>query len=348
MRKRSRNNQRTADADAAPVSALEARRLFAGLAGETAVVLAVSGGPDSLALMWLAARWVRTRKQGPQLVAVTVDHGLRPEAAREAREVKRLATEWGIAHRTRRWLGAKPVTGLPAAARAARYALLTETARRHGAACIVTAHTQDDQAETVLMRLARGSGLGGLGGMAGASQRDGMTLLRPLLGIGKARLIATLRRAGIAYADDPTNRDPHYTRPRLRALMPQLAAEGADARSFGRLAARLARADAALDLMTDGAVRYLANHRAGSRPGIEAAAFAALAEEIRVRLLIRAIDAVGLEGPAELGKVEALVAALEAASARGQPLQRTLAGALIRLERGRIAIRAAPPRRSRH
>lgn len=333
--------------DAAPVSAPEVARLLSDLAGHEAVVLAVSGGPDSLALMWLAARWRRARKRGPELVAVTVDHGLRPEAAREAREVKRLATEWGVSHRTARWRGEKPATGLPAAARAARYALLGEAARRHGAAFVVTAHTRDDQAETVLMRLLRGSGLGGLGGMAEVSTRDGVTLLRPLLGIGKSRLIATLRRAGIGYAEDPTNRDPHYTRARLRALMPQLAAEGADARSFARLAARLARADAALEVMTDGAARYLASRHTGGRPGIEAAAFAALAEEIRVRLLIRAIAAVGHEGPAELGKVETLVAALAEATLSGTPLKRTLAGAMVRLERGRIEVRAAPPRRPR-
>lgn len=355
MRTSSHDTPRTPDADAAPVSAGEARQLFAGWADEAAVVLAVSGGPDSLALMWLAARWRRARRRGPELVAVTVDHGLRPEAAREAREVKRRAADWGILHRTVRWRGEKPATGLPAAARAARYALLGQAARRHGAAAVVTAHTQDDQAETVLMRLLRGSGLGGLGGMAEVSTRDGVTLLRPLLGIGKSRLIATLRRAGIGYADDPTNSDPHYTRARLRTLMPHLAAEGADARSLARLAARLARADAALEVMTDGAARYLASRQAshqasshaGRRPGIEATAFAALAEEIRVRLLIRAIAAVGHEGPVELGKVEALVAALAEATRSGAPLTRTLAGAMVRLERGRIEVRAAPPRRPR-
>lgn len=332
----------------APVSAQEARQLFAALTGEKAVVLAVSGGPDSLALMWLAARWRRARKHGPRLLAVTVDHGLRPASAAEAREVKRLAAEWGMTHQTRRWRGEKPATGLPAAARVARYALLGQAARRFGAACVVTAHTRDDQAETVLMRLMRGSGLTGLGGMAPASTRGDVTLLRPLLGLGKTRLLATLQRAGIGYAEDPTNHDARYTRPRLRMLMPQLAAEGADARTLARLAVRFARADAALELMTDGAARYLAGRRNGRRPGVEATAFAALAEEIRVRLLLRAIEAVGHEGPAELGKVEALAAALAAATAQGMPLRRTLAGAAIRLERGRIEVRPAPPRRARH
>jgi tRNA(Ile)-lysidine synthase len=346
MRRAPQEKSRSLHADDAPVSAQEARRLLAALAGEPAVVLAVSGGPDSLALMWLAARWRRARKRGPELVAVTVDHGLRPDAAREAREVKRLAGEWGLAHHTRRWRGDKPETGLPAAAREARYALLASVARRCGARCIVTAHTRDDQAETVVMRLARGSGLTGLRGMAQAAERDGVTLLRPLLDVGKARLIATLQRAGIAYADDPTNRDPHYTRPRWRALMPVLAEQGADARTLARLALRLGRADAALELMADAAERYLAlNRRDGARLGVEAAAFAALAEEIRVRLLLRAIDRAGEAGRAELGKVEALADALAVAARDGVRLKQTLAGALISLERGRIRVATAPPRR---
>lgn len=346
MGKSSEKGPRPADAADAPVSAQEARRLLAALAGEPAVVLAVSGGPDSLALMWLAARWRRARKHGPELVVVTVDHGLRPEAAREAREVKRLARAWGLGHHTRRWRGDKPATGLPAAAREARYALLANVARRCGARCIVTAHTRDDQAETVVMRLSRGSGLTGLRGIAPATERDGVTLLRPLLGIAKARLIATLRQAGIAYADDPTNRDPRYTRARWRSLMPVLAEQGADARTLARLAARLARADAALELMTDAAERYLTlTRRDGARAGVEAGAFAALAEEIRVRLLLRAIDRAGEAGRAELGKVEALAQALAAAALDGGRLKQTLAGALISLERGRIRVAAAPPRR---
>src|SRR5450631_3742639 len=105
------------DDDNSPISAREAKRLFADWKAAPAIVLAVSGGPDSIALMWLAARWRRALKAGPQLIAVTVDHGLRPEAAREARDVKHLAKTLDLPHRTLRWTGAKPMTGLPAAAR---------------------------------------------------------------------------------------------------------------------------------------------------------------------------------------------------------------------------------------
>lgn len=333
------------------VTAAEARQLFANWASAPAIVLAVSGGPDSVALMWLAARWRHARKTGPRLVAVTVDHGLRQESAREARGVRQLAKALGLDHMTLRWTGEKPKTGLPSAARDARYKLLARAARRHDASHVFTAHTQDDQAETVIMRLSRGSGLAGLGAMARQSARDDMVLARPLLGVPKSRLIATLKKAGISFADDPTNRDPRYTRPRLRALMPALAAEGADARNLARLASRLARANAALDIMTDGAEQYLASIDHGA--GFDLAAFSVLADEIRVRLLWRAINRIGHEGPAELGKVEALLLAVDQASAdrrsaRGAVrLKLTLAGAVITILKGRIHVLPAPQRRKK-
>jgi tRNA(Ile)-lysidine synthase len=284
------------------------------------------------------------------LIAATVDHGLRPEAAREAREVKRLAGELDLSHRTLRWRGAKPKTGVPAAARAARYRLLAEAARASGATHILTAHTRDDQAETLLMRMLRGSGIAGLAAMARQSEREGVWLARPLLDIPKSRLVATLSKAKIAFADDPTNRDTSYMRPRLRALMPVLAEEGGDARNLARLAGRLGRANAALEVLVDGAERYLAlrDRNDAARFGFDASAFAGLAEEVRLRLLMRAIDRVGHEGPAELGKAEALLALLDRAIAeREGRLKQTLAGAAISLIGGRIHVEAAPPRRGR-
>jgi tRNA(Ile)-lysidine synthase len=345
------------DDENSAISATDAKRLFAEWKAVPALVLAVSGGPDSVALMWLAARWRRSLARGPRLVAVTVDHGLRAESAREASDVKRLARSLDLAHHTLRWTGAKPKTGLPAAARTARYRLLAKAARDHGATHILTAHTRDDQAETLLMRMLRGSGLAGLSAMVRQTPRDGVMLARPLLNISKSQLVATLKKAKIGFADDPTNRDIHFTRPRLRALMPALAAEGGDARNLARLAARLARANAAVEVLADGAERYLAlREHDASRVGMkvfEFEAFAATPEEIQVRLLQRAIDRFGHEGPAELGKVEALVSALAQAGAKksgaGRPnLKQTLAGALISLVDGRIRVEPAPPRRPRN
>jgi len=354
------------DDDHSPISAQDARRLFAAWKAAPAIVLAVSGGPDSIALMWLAARWRRALARGPRLIAVTVDHGLRAEAAAEARDVKRLARSLDLPHRTVRWTGAKPRTGLPAAARAARYRLLAQAARAHGATHVLTAHTRDDQAETLLMRMLRGSGIAGLAAMARESEREGVRLARPFLNVSKSQLIATLKKAKIAFADDPTNRDTSFTRPRLRGLMPVLATEGGDVRNLARLASRLARANAAVEVLVDGAERYLAlGGREASHPEFgakafdaksfdaktfDAKAFAAMPEEIRLRLLLRAIDRFGHEGPAELGKAEALLSALDRATTektagRRIRLKQTLAGALVSLVDGRIRVEPAPPRR---
>jgi tRNA(Ile)-lysidine synthase len=361
------------DDDNSPISAQDAKRLFADWKAAPAIVLAVSGGPDSIALMWLAARWRRALARGPRLVAVTVDHGLRAEAAAEARDVKRLARTLDLPHRTMRWTGAKPKTGLPAAARAARYRLLAQAARASGATHILTAHTRDDQAETLLMRMLRGSGIAGLAAMARESERDGLRLARPFLNVSKSQLIATLTKAKVGFADDPTNRDISFTRPRLRTLMPVLAAEGGDTRSLARLASRLGRANAAVEVLVDGAERYLAlrdleaphpgfdakvfdakvfDAKAFDAKAFDAKAFAALPEEIRLRLLLRAIDRFGHEGPAELGKVEVLLAALdrtvaENAAGRRPRLKQTLAGALVSLIDNRIRVEPAPPRRRR-
>jgi tRNA(Ile)-lysidine synthase len=353
------------DEEKSPITVGDAKQLFADWKDAPALVLAVSGGPDSVALMWLAARWRRKLSHGPRLVAVTIDHGLRVEAAREAREVKHLARMLEIEHRTLRWNGAKPKTGVPAAAREERYRLLGAAARSVRATHILTAHTQDDQAETLLMRLLRGSGIAGLASMARETKRDDVTLARPLLTVPKSRLIATLDKARIAYADDPTNRDTAFTRPRLRALLPVLAAEGGDARGLARLAARLARANEAVEVLTDGAERYLAlkgnatpQERAqGKAKELDARAFAALPEEIRLRLLMRAINRFGHEGPAELGKVEALLAQLDRSFAEKHgktgpglaqiSLKQTLAGALVSINQERIRIEPAPLRRRR-
>src|SRR3977135_2713123 len=187
------------DDDHAIISVQHAKHLFADWKAVPAIGLAVAGGPDSIALMWLAARWRNALARGPRLIAVTVDHGLRSEAAAEARNVKRLARGLDLPHRTVRWTGAKPKTGLPAAARAARYRLLAQAARASGATHILTAHTRDDQAETLLMRLLRGSGIGGLAAMTRITARGGGLLGRPFLQVSKSQLVATLKKAKIGF-----------------------------------------------------------------------------------------------------------------------------------------------------
>jgi tRNA(Ile)-lysidine synthase len=341
---------------AAPVSAAEAATLLDDLRSAPALVIAVSGGPDSTALLVLAARWRAARKHGPALLAVTVDHGLRPESAREARAVKRLAGRLGVRHRTLRWTGRKPTTAVQEEARRVRYQLLAAAARGAGAPYVLTAHTLDDQAETVLLRMARGSGLAGLGAMARrallptpSGEADGKgtpVLVRPLLELPKTRLIATLATMGITFVDDPTNRDPRFTRPRLRGLMPALAEEGLDAPRLALLARRLRRADATIEAAVDAAAAAV-SEAPWSESGpivFDAEKLGRLPSEVVLRLLARAIGRLGDEGPVQLGKLEVLSGALGDAMTEKARLRRTLAGALITLAGGRLTVERAPPR----
>ncbi len=322
--------------------------LFADLVDVPVLILAISGGPDSTALLLLAARWRAARKRGPALVAVTVDHGLRPESKREANAVKTLARSLGVAHRTLRWAGRKPKTGLQQAARAARYKLLAAAARQAGCRHVLTAHTLDDQAETVLIRLARGSGVSGLGAMARSSETEGIALIRPLLDIPKARLIATVKAAGVPFADDPSNRDPRFTRARLRGLLPALEREGLVPRRLALLARRVRRADAALEAAVEQAMAVLAPQPWPERGPINfaAGAFFRLPAEVGLRLLGRAVARTGDEGPVELGKLEALHTGL-IESAEAVRFRRTLAGALITRSGDRLMVERAPARASK-
>ena len=340
-----------------PISEAEAAALFGAFALAPALVLAVSGGPDSTALLWLAARWRDRLTRPPRLIAVTVDHGLRQESAREALVVKRLARRLKVEHHTLPWTGRKPKTAIQEAARHARYRLLAELARRKGASHVMTAHTLDDQAETVLFRLARGSGVGGLAAMrridvVPVPEAGGVRLVRPLLAVAKARLIGTLDSAGVAYAVDPSNTDPRFARPRLRALLPALAAEGLTAERLARLAARAERVEATLARVLDAARRALAPApwRAKGPVAADRARFFDLPQEIGLRLMGQMVDFVGNEGPAELGKLEALYAQLAAAEwgsrgASAKPVRRTLAGAMITLSDAKLSVERAPPRR---
>ncbi|MGR7995674.1 MULTISPECIES: tRNA lysidine(34) synthetase TilS [unclassified Xanthobacter] len=334
-------------ADAAPLDAAAAARLFAGFLDFPRLVIAVSGGPDSTALLWLAARWRAGRGDGPELIAVTVDHALRPDSAAEAQGVGALCARLGIAHRILVWTGEKPRQGLQAAARDARYGLLGEAAAAFAASAVALAHTRDDQAETVLFRLGRGSGLTGLAAMRPRVARGGLTLLRPLLDVPKARLVATLEAAGVPFVRDPANTNPRFARARLRQLAPRLAEEGLDARRLAQLAARVARADAALEAATDAAAPLCTPQ--GEAIALNAAALASLPEEVALRLLGRVLARIGTEGPVELGKLEQLHDALRArmSAGSGPRFRRTLAGAVVTLGPDRVTVTAAPPRRQR-
>ena len=216
---------------------------------------------------------------------------------------------------------------------------------------MLTAHTLDDQAETVLFRLLCGSGLSGLRAMTALAPYPGdpaMSLARPLLSLAKARLLATLREVDLPFADDPSNRDPRHARPRLRQIMPQLAAEGLTAARLATLARRLQRADAALCQAVDKASKRVSVSvwEEGGRIVLNRALFMALPEEIGLRLLARAIAAAGRDAQAELGKLETLFAAMTQA-ADGAGFRRTLAGAMVTGTVADLVIEPAPPRRAK-
>lgn len=181
-------------------------------------VLAVSGGSDSTALLHLAAD---ARKAAPdcRIIAATVDHGLRPESSVEAAAVAGLSARLGVEHRTLIWRGEKPIHGIQAEARAARQALLAEFVDEVGAGAVLTGHTLDDQAETVLMRSARGEGIG-LAGIAPATLAGNQVwFMRPLLGQRRAALRQMLAARGAGWVDDPSNENLQFERVRVRAKL---------------------------------------------------------------------------------------------------------------------------------
>ncbi|MFN8703245.1 MAG: tRNA lysidine(34) synthetase TilS [Rhodospirillales bacterium] len=183
---------------------------------EAAPLLAIgwSGGGDSTALLSLADRFARAH--GGRVVALHVDHGLRTESAVQAHELAARAAALGFAFEALVWTGPKPAHGVPQAARAARRDLLVAACRRLGAIHLLLAHHADDQRETVAMRAARKSGPLGLAGMSAIVADRGVRILRPLLGCAHEDLLALCRARGLAWLEDPTNRDPRYTRARLR------------------------------------------------------------------------------------------------------------------------------------
>ncbi|MCR9220890.1 MAG: tRNA lysidine(34) synthetase TilS [Alphaproteobacteria bacterium] len=309
-----------------------------------ALAVACSGGSDSLALALLARDWAAAR--GVRLIALVVDHGLRPDSAREAETVRSRLADCGVEALVLRdpaWPGPVPGDGgVQAAARTLRYRLLLAACRAQDTPVLALAHHLEDQAETVLLRLARGSGVDGLSAMAPAVEWGGVRLVRPLLDAPKASLRATVRAAGMDWVEDPFNRDPRFERARLRAAAPTLEALGLDARALSRTARRMARARDALERATDDLLAGAAQWRREGYALIDAAALAAAPEEAALRALSRIICRTGGRlHPPRLDRLERLHAALVGSGGLGAG--RTLAGVALRPRRdGRLLIHREP------
>jgi len=323
--------------DLEPIADSELAALFQPVAEARAIAVAVSGGADSTALMLLAARWASHHPARPMLHVLSVDHGLRAEAAGELRQVEAQARRLGLSHHTLVWAGEKPVSDIQAAARAARYELLAARARALGAEAVLLAHHLEDQAETFLLRLARGSGVSGLAAMARERQVDGMRFVRPFLELRKGRLIATLRAAGIAWIEDPTNEDVAFARARMRKLAPALAAEGLTPERLAQTVAAMRRAGEALDRQVDAAFRAHGLRHPGGFAALRPRVLHESPREIGLRLLAMVLGEVGGGPyPPRLERLEALHHALVCQPEDDSAGKRTLSGVVVETGKDRI------------
>ena len=310
-------------------------RLFHPLAGMCRVGAAVSGGPDSTALVILLDLWKRENPAAPAIHVLTVDHGLRAEASREADTVVDLAIRLGHSAEKLVWRhdGPPPASGIQAEARAARYRLLVDAAHRSQLDAVLLAHTRDDQAETFLMHLARGSGVAGLAGMPAERTIDGVRFLRPLLGIAKADLLAVLAEARTPYVTDPSNLSDRYTRVRIRKALPAFAKLGLTADRLADTARRMARAEAALTSATDDLFQQAARDHGGVW-SIATAALATAPEEIGLRLIVRLIRTIR---PSDYPpRAEALENWSNAFRSGIAPRRSTMAGVVLHLRQTRL------------
>jgi tRNA(Ile)-lysidine synthase len=294
------------------------------------VAVAVSGGADSMALTLLLDGWAR--QQGGRIVAFTVDHGLRPESTREAAAVGAILRERGIRHEVLPWQPDESRGNLQAQAREARYRLLTDACRRHRILHLALAHHRDDQAETLLLRLARGSGLDGLAAMPAISFASDLRVLRPLLDVPKAALKVTCRRFGVEWFEDPSNESLGFARVRLRRALPALEAEGITAERLADTAVHLGRARQALE--RDVGV-YLARAASLSPAGylwLRPEILCAAPSEVALRALTRILMTVGGGNyPPRFNSLERLYRNL----VDGLPRGRTLGGCRILPRQGR-------------
>lgn len=327
-----------------PISDDEIRALFGPMMGAPMAV-AVSGGADSMALMHIAERSLALvippklmqHTNRPRLIVLTVDHALRPDSADDAAWVAAQAEGVGLPCRVLTWTGDKPAHGVQAAARGARYrllheALIEEAKPYHGQVRhLLTAHHHEDQAETFLMRLARGSGIDGLsamqdvvhistGAMADGASGAHLAITRPLLDLPKSRLIATLKAAGLEWREDPSNARDDFERVRVRKALGVLAELGIAPTAIARSARRLSRARVAVNQQAAEASERHIQWHGGQFGTMPLAAFNELPEEIAIRLLVRLIGGFGGDAPdPRLSEIEALASRIRTTTDRIWP-----------------------------
>lgn len=274
------------------------------------LAVAVSGGSDSTALLYLLRDW--SLEGGPKIAAVTVDHGLRRESAQEARKVAETCRGLGVSHDVLRWQDTQASGNLADRARRARYALMADWAQARGVNDIAIGHTSDDQAETLLMRLARQAGLDGLAAMAPVWTQGGVRFHRPALSLSRAALRDMLARRGLGWIDDPSNDDPAYRRVRARQALAALAPLGVTAEGLAQVASHLAEARRTLGYYASQEARRIVAFPAGDVT-LARAALLALPDDIARRILQAALKWVSGAGYGARGvAVEQALEALRA------------------------------------
>lgn len=303
------------------------------------VAVALSGGPDSMALCLLTDRWARGH--GGSLLALTVDHGLRSGSRDETRTVAQWLESRRIAHRVLTWRDHDTRGSVQAAARAARYRLLERACAEAGILHLLLAHTLDDQAETVLLRLSKGSGIDGLAAMAPIRETAGIRLLRPLLGTGKSRLRETCTEFRQDWLEDPSNGARHFARGRLRRVSSVLAEEGLTPARLADTARRAGRARSALDAATGALMARAVSIYPEGYALLDRAVLMEAPEEFALRALSRCLLTIGAaDHPPRLDRLERLYQSLLRGNGSGG---RTLAGCRIVPDKaGRLLICREP------
>ena len=308
-------------------------RLYKLLDQHKKLALAVSGGSDSTALMVLAAQWARAQGRLDDICVLTVDHALRENSNKEAQQVCQWAQTLGLECHILIWQHDGHTVRIQEKARMSRYELMGQWCAENDVEGIVTAHNSDDQAETMLMRLARGSGVDGLAAMGERSDLFGAVVYRPLLDVSRQTLQDMLLEAGHSWIDDPSNYNEVFERVRVRGAMDAIHKAGIEVGNLNLSAKRLKRASRALDAMTD---QFMAHGVAVFNSGhceVDRQAFEALPDDIAIRVLSRLLEwAGGSHEPVRMAKVERLFEALADSD------QHTLAGARVALRKTSIVI----------
>ncbi|HHZ75735.1 MAG TPA: tRNA lysidine(34) synthetase TilS, partial [Rhodospirillales bacterium] len=286
-------NTITSSLKVSPISEPEFDILFSPILVKdvSQIAVGVSGGPDSLALSWLLHRWCE--QIGIRLIALTVDHRLRPNSSKDARNVFLWLKSWGLNCIILPWVGNKPSTGIQETARIARYKLMIDWCIENGVRDLALAHHQEDQAETFLMRLSRGSGIDGLACMREVTLREGVRLLRPLLTVPKSRLRATLKSQNQEWLEDPANSNPAFTRTLIRDLSILLSEREVGTQRLAHLSEQFGRIRVRLEELTRLVVDRAAIIHSTGWATINGELLIHLPDEIGRRVMIFLLQSIG-------------------------------------------------------